>query len=380
MDTKSYWEKIDQKMDKVRFLDRLHPLERLFEEKVKIGLDIGTYSIKMVQLKDTPKGPTLVKLGYKEIPKTLSESKASGTEQDSIASVLRELWQEQKIKGRRVRLAVSDSSIYSRDISIPRVTDEELVKAIKWQAEKYIPFSIDDAIVDFQTLRSDSKKGSDQMEIIVVAAKKETVNKYLTVLKEAKLIPTNLDVCPFAVVKSFLKNYPVNKEEMVAVIDIGAKVTSVIIAKRGSLQFVRNIELAGSNFTQVLAQGLNVEKIEAEKIKKRSSLYPLEMDEKKEGPNIFPIIEPLLVELAQEINRSFAYCETEQLTQRINKVILYGGGARLKGLDKFLKEKLRVPVEIGNPFKDIAIDRIEVDTPILDEVSSSLMAALGAAL
>ncbi len=372
MEIKDYWNRINETISRSKILNRFNPLEKLFGQRVRLGLDIGTYSIKAVQLQDTPGGLSAVKLGYKQIQP--EESKSSEIGESSLARTISELWKEQMIKSRRVKLVISDKSVYSRHISIPRVPEEELIKAIKWQAEKYIPFSIDDAIVDFQTLGSVSQKSPAQIGIVIVAAKKETINKYLSVLKTAGLVPIIVNITPFAVARSLLRSCLPDK--MVAVIDIGARVTSVIMLKGGCLQFVRNIELAGNNFTQAIAHGLNVAKMEAEKIKKESLIFRSEDVPQQERADIFAFIKPVLDDWLEEINRSLSYCESEFMVEEINKIILCGGGARFEGLDKFLAEKLMLPVEIASPFENIAITQ----NKFLKELLPGLTAALGAAL
>ncbi|MDD5449293.1 MAG: pilus assembly protein PilM [Candidatus Omnitrophica bacterium] len=302
-------------------LDKLNFFDKLFEEKVKIGLDIGADSVKFVQLKE---GPKVINHGYKQFP----NDHTSGRSEEIIASALRALWKEKRIKGKEVRVAVSDPEIYLRHISVPKVAKEELIKAVKWQAEKYISFPIDDAIVEFQTLGSSLKEGLDQMDIIIVAAKKITVKKYLRVISSAGLVPVILDICPFAAARAYLSNYAPNADAATTIIDVGAKVTSIIVLKGESLEFVRTIELK-------------------------------------------PPVAPFFMELAKEINRSLAYCEAELFIRKVDRIILCGGGARSDGLEKYLGQETGLPVEIGDPFKRMGL---------VDPAGHCLMAALGAAL
>jgi type IV pilus assembly protein PilM len=368
-------------MKKFKDLTKFCIPEEILKDRIRVGLDIGAYSIKFVQLKDTPKGPTVIKLGYKEIPQTRQSEDSETNRGSSIASLIRELWQEQKMKTRRVSLVISDPTIYSRHINIPQLPEEELMKAIKWQAEKYIPFSLDDAIVDFQTLDSTFEKEQGQMEIVIVAAKKESIYNYIDILKFAKVSPTLVDVTAFAIAKLFWKNYSINKEELVAIIDIGANITSIIIFKGNDLQFVRNLGLAGNNFTQAIAEDLHVDFIEAEKMKKESSIYLLESESKKERYGaVSRAVRPVLEQLVEQIKLSFAYCEREFLIQAVDNVILCGGNARFKGLDRFLMEKLGVKVELVNPFRNIAITQTVFEFLNLKEISPVLTAALGAVL
>ena len=351
----------------------------MFRTKDKIGLDIGSYSIKVVQLDGTGRGYHLMKAGYKEFqqPLSITDDKVKGS---LIISALDQLWKDLKIKNKKVSLCVSDPSIYSRHITVPRVAENDLVEAVKWQAEKYAPFSMENAVVDFQVLESSSKKGQDQMEIVIVAARGETIQRYLSILEAVRLVPSVLGVAPFVIIKSYLHSCPVDEKEIVAIIDIGGLTTSVTIMKGKHLQFVRYIDLGGSDLTRAVMEHKKIDEFEAEKIKKGGTLINPVDQGKEPSDYILPMIEPMLIELVAQINRSFAYCEGEFLIEKIHRVLLCGGGARLQGVDRYLKKHLGVPAATVGPFKNINVTAPARHADVLTARAPEMMAALGAAL
>ena len=352
--------------------------DKIFEEKTHTSLDIGSDSIKVVQIRETPRGAALLKAGCAELNVSPTMDSQEGNEE--VIQKVKQLWKELKIKTKQVRLVISDPNIYSRHINVPRVVEEELTKAIKWQAEKYVPFSIDEAIVDYQLLGTQVKENDNEMEIVLVAVEQNIVNKYLSALKALKIMPSVLDYSPFAVAKAVIKNHTIGDEEILPIIDIGAETSSIVIIKGEGLVLTRNIRLAGKHLTEAISEAMDVDQAEAETIKREFDLFPAESEDKEKQADIFSGIETVLSAFVSQVNRSFAYCEEEYLLENIQKVILCGGGAKLKGLDTYLSQKLKLPVERASPFKNIIVDQAKYNTPTLEELSLVLMGALGEAL
>jgi len=345
--------------------------ENIFDESISVGLDMGHHAIKVVQLERKPHGFTLLSLGAKKIPAGSSDSKTKFNT-DVYTSLLNELWEEQKINTKKVKVTISDPAIYMRHISVPRIQENELAKAIKWQAEKYIPFSVDDAVVDFQVLDTYSSSDQNQMDIVIIAAEIKVIENYLNVLKAAKLKPVIIDITPFSITKAYLKNYQLDDKNLIALIDIGAGTTSLILLKGESLMFVRKFELGGNHITKTIAKGMNLDFAQTEKIKCESSSSP---------PEIGNLMAPVIEEMVGQIERSFAYCGRELLEVKIKKIVLTGGGAQLKGLDKVLGKKFSLPVEWADPFKNTrCLDLSSFRKDALSSKAVETMAALGSAL
>jgi len=326
--------------------------ENIFLDKIilgeRVGIDLGSHAVKAIQVSDSPEGVTVVNAGYKEF-KSSEGSMDAGLDSEQMALAIKEMWAQMKIKTGRVRIALSDPAIFIRQIKIPQVSEKELEKAIKWQAEKYISFPLDEAIVDYQNLDSSSPKSSDQRDVILVAVKNEVVNKYLNILNAAKVFPSVIDVSPFAIARGYAELYSEQREEIVSLVDIGNKTTSIIIVKGNALLFVRNTNIGGSHIVQSLGKS---------------------QDEENSVFN----------ELAVQIDRSFAFFERDQMSAKIQKIYLCGGGSQAQGLDQHLEKKMGIPTQRMDPFAKMVVLPELKENSVLTHHAGQMMAAFGMAM
>ncbi len=316
-----------------------------FSKNNKIGIDIGSYSIKVIQsVLNSSNAYKIKSAGYKISPILLNNN-ILDVDDSLLSKAIIDLFKENKIKGNKVFLTLSDPSIYLRHITIPSVPENEIIKAIKWQAEKYIPFPIDEAIVDYQYLDPSSKHQSDNIDIVLVAVRKDIINKYINILKNAHLYPCNINTTPFTIAHGFIKSSNTKKDKMIALVDIGYQSTFVTILKGSSLHFVKNINLGISHLIHEIIRANKLNKNETSSI--INEIINLESIQKYK---YFPQIEISLNYLIEDINRCFAYCETASLCESIHEIELCGGGALLKNIDSYLKDKLNIPVNISYLF------------------------------
>jgi len=195
------------------FLQRAQPV---------IGLDIGSSAIKLLQLKSTKKGYILEKFGIKTIDPELI---VDGAVMDAgrVIDALKELLREQAVKAKDVVISVSGHSVIVKKINVPPMTEEELEESIKWEAEQYIPFDINDVNIDFHILGTvEGQDGQPQMNVLLVAAKKDKLNEYISLVSDAGLTPRVVDVDAFAIENMYGVNYGVQESEVVALVNIGA--------------------------------------------------------------------------------------------------------------------------------------------------------------
>ena len=346
---------IDEKVIKKYFQDLLQtckfperdPLDYILEKGSRIGLDIGTSSIKIVEVEGTPQGPLVRSTAYREIPRS-PEIKGSLPEETLIIQSLFELWQDYKTKTKNVRLVISDPAVYLRYLTIPQVDASELRKAIKWQVEKFVPFSIEEASVDYQFVGTDLKSESAQMGVIVVAVEKKIIEKYLNILKAVKVIPVIIDIAPFSVAKAVVNAYDLQPQQAAFIVDIGYKTTSLVVVKGQSLRMVRSIETAGDHVTKAIAEAMMLDKSSSEKLKREFVMPAAGQQGNETTHKIMVAVQTIWTEWAKEIERSLTYCERESLVENVDKIILCGGGAKLNGLDQFLKRQLGLPVEVAD--------------------------------
>jgi type IV pilus assembly protein PilM len=234
--------------------------------KLAVGLDIGSGSIKLCQLKPGKKGNyQLISFGMVQLP---PEAIVDGALMNSTAVVdgIQELFASQKIKHKEVATSVSGHSVIIKKINLPQMTPEELEESIQWEAEQYIPFDINDVNIDVQILNTESTQAG-QMDVLLVAAKKDMVNDYTEVIASAGLTPVVVDIDAFAVQNQFEINYEVPRSETVVLVNIGASVTNINVLANGISTFTRDISIGGGQFTDAVQKALNVSYDEAEALK-----------------------------------------------------------------------------------------------------------------
>src|SRR3954465_2511403 len=194
------------------------------KSKLALGLDIGASSVKLVQLKEAKRGYVLEAFGVAPLPPQPIVEGALMTP-GAIVEAIRQLISQYKLKSREVAIGVSGHSVIIKKISMPRMTQDELEESIQWEAEQYIPFDVKDVNIDVQILTApDQDTGAGQMDVLLVAAKKDMINDYTSVVAEAGLIPVVVDVDAFAVQNAFEVNYDVPRSETVVLVNAGASV------------------------------------------------------------------------------------------------------------------------------------------------------------
>src|SRR3954451_1602696 len=314
------------------------------KSKLALGLDIGSSSVKLVQLKEAGKrGYVLDAFGVAPLP---PEAIVDGALMNSTAIVegIRQLVSQFKLKNREVAIGVSGHSVIIKKISMPRMTRDELEESIQWEAEQYIPFDVKDVNIDVQILTPpEQDTGSVQMDVLLVAAKKDMINDYTSVVAEAGLIPVVVGVDAFAVQNAFEVNYDVPKSETVVLVNAGASVVNINVLANGLTTFPRDVSMGGNQFTEEIQKQLNVSYDEAEKLKiggdagEVDSVIPQEVER---------VIQGVADQMAGEIQRSLDFYAATAADSRIAKVYLSGGTAKIPALFKIIEQRVGVPVEI----------------------------------
>jgi type IV pilus assembly protein PilM len=318
-----------------------------------IGLDIGTHSIKLVEIRQTAKGVFPINFAVKELPLKASAG--------VIAEKLRELFREENIKSRKLTIGVSGSQVAIRRVSVPLMPRKELREAVRWEAGKFISFPLEKAVVDFQVSGEIAEEGTKKLDLMVAAAQGEFIENQLAVIKDAGLKPVGVGSIPHAL-RHCMQMVPDARKGVTALIDIGATKTSINIVKDNSLQFTREITTAGNDFTEAVQEaatleGAALEFAEAEEIKKEYGI-PKEKDTewvKGHVPlqKMSFVIRTVLERLLTEINRSFEFYKNQSKEEDIERIFISGGGANLKGLKEYLADQLRTGVELLAPFEDM---------------------------
>ena len=345
----------------------------LGRNKQLVGLDIGSSAIKLVQLKEVKGRYSLQKFGIKPLE---PEVIVDGTVMDAgrVVTAIKELMEETGVKLRNVAISVSGHSVIVKKISLPPMGDDELETEVKLAAEQYIPFDLNEVNLDYHVVNAaeQTEDGQVQMSVLLVAAKKDKVNELTELVKGAGLIPNVLDVDAFAVENMYGINYEEETEEMAALINIGASVMNINILRGGTSLFTRDIAVGGSGYSEAIQREMGVSFEEAESIKKS------QRSNHADPETVSSVIDGVNAEVASEIAKSIDYFRSTMAAGELKKIMLSGGGAKVAGLGRQLGDRMGIPVELANPFRNIDTTGANVGIEELSDVAP--LAAVGVGL
>ncbi len=338
----------------------------VFGRKSSIGLDIGSGYLKVVQLKDTKGGYELELFDMLPLPPELI---VDGSIIDSLRLIdsLKELVKKAKIKTKDAVISIAGhSSVIIKRVSLPEMSEEELSESIKFEAEQYIPFDIEDVNLDFQILGPKEEAG--QMDVMLVAVKKDIINEYLSVVKEAGLNPLIVDVNSFALENIYEVNYEIEPDKNIAIVNIGASTINMNILKGGISVFTRDSAVGSNLHTEALQREFNLTYETAERLKKGEAV------ENVSPQDALSVMDLASEEIIGEVNRSLEYFHED-----INEVILSGGCALVKDFPRLLAEKIGIEVKVMEPLKNIKIPK-RFDITYIEEMVPMAVVAAGLAL
>ena len=339
-----------------------------------IGLDIGSSSVKVCQLKESRRSYQLQCFGIIPLP---PEAIVDGSimNQSAVVDAVRELIASQKIKVKDVAVSVSGHSVILRKINLPVMTREELDESIQWEAEQYIPFDINDVNIDVSILNDHNDQG--QMDVLLVAAKKDMINDYINVVREAGLMAHVVDVDSFAVQNAFEINYNLPVGETVALINVGASVVNINVVHSGISAFTRDIAQGGNQYTDEIQKQLNVSYDEAEALKiggggnDVDSVVPQEVER---------VMQQVSETIANDVQRSLDFYAATSADASITRIYLSGGCAKVPALSRAVEAKTGVPVESVDPFRNIDIAARGLDPNFLRMQAPVAAVSVGLAL
>jgi type IV pilus assembly protein PilM len=344
------------------------------EGKTLVGVDIGATSIKVCQLKETRKGYDLIRLGYQPLePQTIVDRHVMNSQ--AVVDALLSAFAAAKIRQKEVALSVSGQSVISRKITVPIMTTAELDEQIQWEAENHIPFDIKDVNVDYEILRRRPEAG--QMDLLLVAAKRDEINDYVQIAREAKLKPLVVDIDAFTVQNLFEYNRGLPPDQTFALINVGASQASINIVSHGASAFTRDISNGGNYLTEQIVKQMGVPFDEAEELK----LQAAEAHAASALPQkIFQVVDTVCDTIASEIQRSLDFFLATSGEERIARIYLTGGTANMQQLSAAIERRSRVAVEVINSTERINVEKREVDEQMLQQRSAQLAVALGLAM
>ncbi|MFQ5701762.1 MAG: type IV pilus assembly protein PilM [Acidobacteriota bacterium] len=339
-----------------------------------VGLDIGTSAIKAVELKDLGKGRgyRLVSVGMEPLT---PEAIVDGSIMDSsmVVEAIQNLFTNNKIKSADVAISLSGHSVIIKKISLPQMTPEELAESIQWEAEQYVPFDMDDVNIDYQVLEGLSAAGEGNMDVLLVAVKKDKINDYTSVISQAGKSALLADVDVFALQNAYEVNYDAGGEELVALVNIGASVTNITILKNGSSIFWRDISIGGNYYTDALQKELDLTFEQAEAAKKGESTDPPQ-------DRVAPIIDAVNEQVGSEMQKTLDFFKATSSSDPITKICATGGATRTLHLTPYLGQRFEVPVEMMDPFRRIRVQDRAFPPERLEPMMASATVAVGLAL
>jgi type IV pilus assembly protein PilM len=339
--------------------------------KGSIGFDIGSSYIKTVKLKEVRGGYELELFDLHPLP---AELIVDGSIIDSLRLVdsIKEMIRKTGIKTKDAVISISGhSSAIIKRISLPEMSEEELSESIKFEAEQYVPFDIEDVNLDFQIIGPKEEPG--QMDVILVAVKKDIINEYIAVVKEAGLNPIIVDIDSFALENMYGVNYDIEPEKNVALLNIGASTINMSILKGGISVFTRDSSLGGNLHVEALRREFNISYESAERLKKGESVENISPDDAA------AVIESASEEILSEIIRSFDYYRSTTVHEDIAEVILSGGCALLKNFPSIIAVRSGIETRVAEPFRNIKIPK-KFDRTYIEEMAPIMAVAVGLAL
>ncbi len=342
-----------------------------------IGVDFGSSEIKAVQFGQSARGPALEHV-YR-IPTPVNAIK-DGVVVDppAVGDALRQLMTDGAFTARRVVTSVTGPTVVVRQVTMPVMSERELLESTKYEAERFLPYSVEEAQMDAKILGR-SEDGQN-MDVLIVAAQKELVLSQLSALQAAGLQASVVEIEPFAMVRAMLSPEDAAFEQNIAIINVGASSTSINVTKGGFVPFTRYVPIGGDAMTKAIAGGMNISTDEAEKMKREKAAIITQGSTEPVAPTVtrlFNIITPPLTELVSEIHKSLDYFRTRFRGEVIESVILGGGSARLANIDAFLGQELGLPVAVADPLERASYNAVDFPAEYLRDMGPALIVAAG---
>jgi type IV pilus assembly protein PilM len=341
-----------------------------------VGLDIGTHSLKVVQLKKAGKSYQLLHFGMMPL---LPEAIVDGAiiNAGAVVDAIRNLLRMEKITTKDVATAISGQSVIVKKIRVPQMTDKELAENIQWEAEQHIPFEISDVNIDFQVIPPKGQsedEPNNHLDVLLVAAKKSKVDDYTSLITEAGLNPIVVDTDIFALENEFEINNEI-EDKIVALINIGASTMNLNILKGDITLFQRDIAIGGNRYTSALQKEFSISYEQAEALK-----MGLGFTANRGKEQVLSLMAMISEEISEEIHRSLEFFRSTTSEEVIDKLVISGGCTKIKGFDRFLSDRLGVLVEVANPFQKLQYNDKIFDPEYLREMAPLAAVGVGLAL
>lgn len=341
------------------------------KSKELVGVDIGSSSVKAVQLRKRRGHCELVSVGVADLP---ADAVVEGSIMDalSVSGAIQKVFDENHIKTRSVATSVSGSSVVVKRITVPTAPEQELAATIPAEAQHQLAFDPSELNLSYQVLGPG--QAPNTLDVMLVAARREKVSNYTDVLSQAGRKPSVVDVDAFALENAFEAGYEPPPDQTCALLNLGASITNVNIVRNGIPLFTRDIPVGGKQYTEALQKALDLSFDEAEHLKLGQEMPQVSPDARKAA------LQAVSTNLVAEIQRTFSFFRQMTGAETIDRIYLAGGTARIDGLAERVQEELKVPVEVLDPLRQIQVSSDEFDAQYIADLAPRLAVAVGLAL
>lgn len=345
----------------------------LFQKNTEVvAIDIGSNSIKMIQLERDQTGRhRLVSWGMEELASdTIVDGSVMNT--GAVVDVIKNL-SAKSAKIKNVVASIAGNSVIIKRITLQSMSMEELEEQIKWEAEQYIPFDINDVNIDVQILDG-AHPDPSQMDVLLVAARRDLVNENMSLFQQSGLSPAVMDIDSFALANMFKINYPeLDDRGVIALVNVGDTSVNIHILRDGISVFTRDLSVGGRNFTEELQRNLTISFEEAERLKIGDDENPITFE-----------IEQVLADaadgLASDIRNTLDFFLSTSMDGVIDRILLTGGASQTPRFKEALARQSGIPVEFADPFRNIIVDEREFKADFLEEIAPQFAIAIGLAV
>jgi type IV pilus assembly protein PilM len=344
-----------------------------------VGLDVGTHAVRAAELALGRDDATLVRFGQVTLPPGAVRD-GEVADPPAVAGAIRRLWSEAGFRARRVIVGVGNQRVIVRQAELPALSEEDLRSALQFEAPELVPIPIEEALLDFQVL--EHFVGADDaamVRVLLVAAQRDMVRSLLAAVEGAGLEATMVDAVPFALLRALAgatAHLASDRGPAEAIVDVGAGVTNVVVHEAGVPRFVRILATGGAALTEAIAADLGVDLDMAEDLKRRAQPGSLDQLEARAARLIDERVRPLV----DEIRGSLDFYQAQAGAAAISRVLLSGGGSRLRGLAERLRGELGLPVEAAHPLLGIRVGRTGIPEEQLVDAEPLLATPIGLAL
>lgn len=334
-----------------------------------IGLDIGSRTIKLGEVVQTKEGRVLQRFGMADLPQgVMVEGRIK--EPAVIADTIKGLVKELNVKEQNVATSVAGYSVIIKRISVGTMTEDELQDSIQYEAEQYIPFDVQDVNIDFHII-GEHESSPNQMNVMLVAAKKEIIDEYVDLLETIDLNPCVLDIDVFAMERVFEENY-LDEEGNIALVDIGANKMNINIVKDYMSIFTRDVTVGGEQITREIASRFDCSFEEAEAAK-------LGKADKVSEEDVRGVVYSFTEKWSDEIRRAIDFYYSTYPDEEVRRIVLSGGAAQTEGFAELLSAETSIDVQMCNPFTRMNIDETQNDIEYLQKIAPQAAICMGLA-